>query len=87
MQFKKKIQQQNPLKNQYLPHLSSENCEINSILNLTRSFIQHKLLECAQTGSPIIHLHSIGLNLQPSSTPGLMEEAEEEENGKEQEMV
>jgi hypothetical protein len=25
------FQQQNSLKNQYLPHLSSENCEINSI--------------------------------------------------------
>jgi hypothetical protein len=25
------FQQQNPLKPQYLPHLSSENCEINSI--------------------------------------------------------
>jgi hypothetical protein len=25
------FQQQNPLTNQYLPHLSSENCEMNSI--------------------------------------------------------
>jgi hypothetical protein len=35
------FQQQNPLKNQYLPHLSSENCEIKTLLlNLTHSFIQ-----------------------------------------------
>jgi hypothetical protein len=81
------FQQQNPLKNQYLPHLSSENCKINSIFKSDSFIHSTQVLECAQSGLPIIHLHSIGFNLQPSSTPGLMEEAEEEENGKEQEMV
>ncbi len=34
------FQQQNPLKNQYFPHLSSENCEINSIKSkLSESFL------------------------------------------------
>jgi len=33
----------NPLKNKYLPHLSSENCEINSIKSdLLRAFQQHQ---------------------------------------------
>ncbi len=37
------FQLQNPLKNQCLPHLSSENCEINSIKsNLPRAFQQHQ---------------------------------------------
>jgi hypothetical protein len=36
------FQQQNPLKNQYLSHLSSENCEINSIKSdWLRAFHQH----------------------------------------------
>jgi hypothetical protein len=35
------FQQQNPLKNQYLPHLNSENCEINSAKSdLPRAFQQ-----------------------------------------------
>jgi hypothetical protein len=35
--------QQNSLKNQYLSHLSSENCEINSIKSdLSRAFQQHQ---------------------------------------------
>jgi hypothetical protein len=37
------FQKQNPLKNQYLPHLSSENCEISSIKSdLLRAFQQHQ---------------------------------------------
>ncbi len=41
------FQQQNPLQNQYLPHLSSENCEINSInSDSLRDFQQHR--ECFQ---------------------------------------
>jgi hypothetical protein len=38
-----KFQQQNPLKNQYFSHLSSENCEINSIKSdWLRAFQQHQ---------------------------------------------
>jgi hypothetical protein len=37
------FQQQNPLKNQYLPYLSFENCEINSIKSDSpRAFQQHQ---------------------------------------------
>jgi hypothetical protein len=37
------FQQQNSLKNQYLPQLSSENCEINSIKSdLPKAFQQHQ---------------------------------------------
>ncbi len=35
--------QHNPLKNQYLPHLSSENCEINSIKSdSSKAFQEHQ---------------------------------------------
>jgi hypothetical protein len=38
-----KFWQQNPLKNQYLPHLRSNNCEINSIKSeLSKAFPQHQ---------------------------------------------
>jgi hypothetical protein len=41
------FQQQNPLKNQYLPQLNSQDCEINSIKsNSPRAF--QKLQECHQ---------------------------------------
>ncbi len=41
------FQQQNSLKNEYLSHLSSENCEINSIKSDSpRAFQQHQ--ECPQ---------------------------------------
>jgi hypothetical protein len=41
------FQQQNPLQDQYLSHLSSENCEINSIKSDSlRDFQQHQ--ECFQ---------------------------------------
>jgi hypothetical protein len=41
------FQQQNPLKNQYLPQLNSEDCEINSIKsNSPRALQQHQ--ECHQ---------------------------------------
>jgi hypothetical protein len=37
------FQQQNLLENQYLPHLSSENCEVNSIeSDSLRAFQQHQ---------------------------------------------
>jgi len=42
-QFVKKFQQQNSLKNQYLPQLSSENSEINSIKSDSpKAFQQHQ---------------------------------------------
>jgi len=41
------FQQQNPLKNQYLPYISSDNCGINSIeSDLPRAFQQHQ--KCPQ---------------------------------------
>jgi hypothetical protein len=37
------FQQQNPLKNQYLPHLGSETREINSVKSdLPRAFLEHQ---------------------------------------------
>jgi len=53
------FQQQNPRKNQYLPHLSSENCEINSIkFDLPRAFQQHQ----ESTQNPIHFSISILVN-------------------------
>jgi hypothetical protein len=50
------FQQQNPLKNQYLSHLSFENCEINSIKSESSKAFQYQQ-ECPQF--PIIFSISI----------------------------
>jgi len=43
LQFFWNFQKQNPLKNQYLPHLGSETCEINSVKSDSpRAFLEHQ---------------------------------------------
>jgi hypothetical protein len=52
------FQQQNPLTNQYLSHLSSENCEIKSIKSdFPRTFREHQ--ECPQNFNTVFSFNSI----------------------------
>jgi hypothetical protein len=84
-----KFQQQNHLKNQYLPHLSFENYEINSMKSdLLRAFQEHQEL-CqipiqfavlilfnfhGENGSIISSFHTVAQNsLKPSQCTPLIE--------------